>query len=40
MGEIFKKVQESRFKWYGNVLRRGEECGGKRVMAMEVPGKE
>ena len=22
MGEISKKVQESRLKWYGNVLRR------------------
>ena len=40
MGEISKKVQESRLKWYGNeVLRREEENVGKRVMAMEVPGK-
>ena len=35
VGEISKKVQESRLKWYGHVLRRE----GKRVMAMEVPGK-
>ena len=39
MGEISKKVQESRLKWYGHVLRREDECVGKRVMAMEVPGK-
>ena len=39
VGEISKKVQESRLKWYGHVLRREEEYVGKRVMAMEVPGK-
>ena len=39
MGEISKKVQESRLKWYGNVLSREEEYVGKRVMVMEVPGK-
>ena len=39
MGEISKKVQESRWKWYGHVLRREDEYVGKRVMAMEVPGK-
>ena len=39
MGEISKKVQESRLKWYGHVLRREEEYVGKRVMVMEVPGK-
>ena len=38
VGEIFKKVQESRLKWYGHVLRR-EEYVGKRVMVMEVPRK-
>ena len=37
VGEIAKKVQESRLKWYEHVLRR--ECVGKRVMGMEVPGK-
>ena len=26
-------------KWYGHVLRREDEYVGKRVMAMEVPGK-
>ena len=39
VGEISKKVQESRLKWYGNVLRREDEFVGKRMMGMEVPGK-
>ena len=39
MGEISKKVQESRLKWYEYVLRREEECVGKRVVVMEVPVK-
>ena len=41
VGEISKKVQESRLKWYGHVLllRREDAYVGKRVMAMEVPGK-
>ena len=39
VGEISKKVQESRWKWYGHILRREDEYVGKRVMAMEVPGK-
>ena len=34
--EISKKVKS---KWYRHVLRRQEEYVGKRVMAMEVPGK-
>ena len=38
VGEISKKVEESRLKWYGHVLRREDEYVGKRVMAMEVPG--
>ena len=37
--EISKKVQESRLKWYGHVLKREEEYVGKRVMGMEVPAK-
>ena len=41
VGAISKKVQESRFKWYGQVLRREEDIYvGKRVMAMDVRGKE
>ena len=39
LGEISKKVQESRSKWYGHVLRREDECVGKSVMVMEVPWK-
>ena len=39
VGDISKKVQESRLKWYGHELRREEECVGNRVMVMEVPGK-
>ena len=39
VGEISKKVPESRLKWYGHVLRREDEYIGKRVMGMEVPGK-
>ena len=27
MGEISKKVHESRLKWYGHVLRREEDAG-------------
>ena len=38
-GEISKKVQESRLKCYGHVLRRKDEYVGKKVMGMEVPGK-
>ena len=33
-----RKVQQSRLKWYGHVLRREDEYVGKRVMVMEVPG--
>ena len=39
VGEISKKVQESRLKWYGHVSRREDEYVWKRVMGMEVPGK-
>ncbi len=39
VGEISKKVQKSRLKWYGHVLRREDEYVGKSVMGMEVPGK-
>ena len=38
VGEIAKKVQESRLKWHLHVLRREYEYVGKSVMAMEVPG--
>ena len=34
VGEISKKVQESRLKWYGHVSRREDEYVGKRVMGI------
>ena len=39
VGEISKRVQESRLKWYVHVLKREDEYVGKRAMGMEVPGK-
>ena len=39
MGEISKKVHESRLKWYGHVLRREDEYVGRIVMGTEAPGK-
>ena len=41
VGAIFKKLQESRLKWYGHVLRRDEEYKyvDKTVMAMNVSEK-
>ena len=38
VGEISKKVQECRMRWYGHVTRRDEEYVGKRVMGIEVQG--
>ena len=40
LGKISNKVQESRLKWYGLVLRREEEYVGKRVVTMKMPGKK
>ena len=39
VGETSKRVQESRLKWNGHVLRREDEYVGNIVMRMEVPGK-
>ena len=36
MGEITKKVQERRLKWYGYVMRREEHYVGRRAMVMKV----
>ena len=36
MGEITKKVQERRLKWYGLVMRRDEHYVGRRAMKMKV----
>ena len=38
MGEISRKVQESRLKWSVHVMKREEEYVGKRVMVMDVLG--
>ena len=37
--DISKKVQEIGLKCYEHVLRREEAHGGKRVMAVDAPGK-
>ena len=36
VGEITKKVQERRLKWYGHVMRREEHYVGRWVMQMKV----
>ena len=38
MGEITKKVQERRSRWYGHVMRREEHYVGRRAMVMKVQG--
>ena len=40
VGEITKKVQERRLKWYGHVMRREEHYVGRRAMEMKVKGKK
>ena len=35
-GEIAKKVQQRRLKWYGHVMRREEHYLGRRAMEMKV----
>ena len=32
------KVQETRLRWFGHVMRRDEEYVGQKVMRMEVQG--
>ena len=39
MGEIAKKVQERRFKWYRHVMRREEHDVGRRAMKIKVQGR-
>ena len=39
VGEITKKVQERRLKWYGLVMRREEHYVGRRAMEMKVQGR-
>ena len=38
VGDISKKVQERRMRWYWHVMRRDEEYVGKMVMDIEVKG--
>ena len=39
VGEITKKVQERRLKWYGHVMRREEHYIVRRAMVMKVQGR-
>ena len=39
VGEIARKVQERRLKWYGHVMRREEHYVRRRVMEMKVQGR-
>ena len=39
VGEITKKVQERRLKWYGHVMRIEEHYVGRRAMVMKVQGR-
>ena len=39
VGEITKKVQERRLKWYGHVMRREEHYVRTRAMKMKVQGR-
>ena len=39
VGEITKKVQERRLKWYGQVMRREERYVGRRAIEMKVHGR-
>ncbi|XP_068247664.1 SCAN domain-containing protein 3-like [Palaemon carinicauda] len=36
--ELSDKIQESRLRWYGHVMRSDEQYNGRRVMEMEVQG--
>ncbi|XP_068229381.1 uncharacterized protein [Palaemon carinicauda] len=36
--KLSDKIQESRLRWYGHVMRRDEQYIGSRVMKMEVQG--
>ena len=39
LGQIRRKVRESRLRWYGHVKRREDAYVGRRVLEMELPGK-
>ena len=36
--EITKNVQEIWLNWYGHVMRREEQCVGRRAMEIKVQG--
>ena len=40
VGEITKKTQERRLKWYRHVMRREEQYVGRRAMEMKVQGEK
>ena len=33
------KMREGRLRWYGHVMRRDQECVGRKMMEMELSGK-
>ena len=33
------KMREGRLRWYGHVMRRNQECVGRKMMEMELPEK-
>ena len=37
--ELSKKIQETRLRWYGHVMRRENDYVGREVMGMDVPGR-
>ena len=37
--EISDKIQESRLRWYGHVMRRDEQYIGRRGMEMDIQGR-
>ena len=37
--KISDKIQESRLRWYGHVMRRDEQYVGRRVMEMDIRGR-
>ncbi len=39
VGEITKKVKESRSKWYGHVMRREKHYVGRKAMETKVQGR-
>ena len=40
MDRFGQKVRQSRLRWYGHVKRRDDDCVGRKVMEMQLSGKE